>query len=92
MSVSEKTVFTKPRFKVLSGLFTNLSAAFIASAFTLLNLPQVSFLVILAVLTFNMVFATVCLLIAFWFEEYQIDSPPKKSLERGASTPKLVAI
>lgn len=62
-------IFTKARLRVLSGLFTNLSAGWIGAFLILPNFSDLLLLENQIILTVDMMAAIVCLLTAFWLEE-----------------------
>ena len=62
-------VFTFTRLRVLSGLFTNLSAGWIGAVFIFPNFNDLSLIENKIILIFDVAATIVCLLIAFWFEE-----------------------
>lgn len=62
-------VFTKRKLKVLSGLFTNLSAGWIGAVLVFPNFSDLSLLVNQLILTLDIIAAIVSLLIAFWLDE-----------------------
>ena len=66
------TLFTNPRLKVLSGLFTNLTAGLIGAIFIAPNFSDLSQTDNQLVLILDIVVATISLLTAFWFEERSI--------------------
>jgi len=61
--------FTSAKLKVLSGLFTNLSAGWIGAVVIFPNFSDLSSFWGKFLLTFDVIAAIVCLIIAFWFEE-----------------------
>jgi hypothetical protein len=61
--------FTPAKLKVLSGLFGNLAAGWLGAAIITPNFADLSELISKLVLTADIVFAILCLLLAFWFEE-----------------------
>lgn len=62
-------LFTPTKQRVLSGLFTNLSAGWIGAILIFPNFNDLSNNENKVVLFFDIIAAIVCLLIAFWFEE-----------------------
>lgn len=62
-------IFTPARLKVLSGFFANLAAGWFGAIVILPNFSDLTELESKLVLTGDGFFATVCLLLAFWFEE-----------------------
>jgi len=61
--------FTSPRLKVLSGLFTNLSAGWIGAIIIFQNFSNLSVFKDKLILLNDTLAAIMCLLIAFWLEE-----------------------
>lgn len=61
--------FTPAKVKVLSALFTNLSAGWIGAVIIFPNFSDLSSFWGKFLLTFDIVAAIVCLIVAFWFEE-----------------------
>ena len=64
-----KFLFTASKLKVLSGLFSNLSAGWIGAALIFPNFSNLLTVQNKLILTMDIVVAIVCLLIAFWLEE-----------------------
>ena len=64
-----RKIFIASRRKVLSGLFTNLSAGWIGAVFIFPNFANLSNINNLLILIYDIILAIVCLLIAFWLEE-----------------------
>lgn len=62
-------LFTSPRLKVLSGLFTNLAAGWIGAVMIFPNVSDFSTLGGKLLLTLDMVAGIVSLAVAFWVEE-----------------------
>lgn len=67
--VITEPLFTSPRLKVLSELFTNLTAGLVSAIFITPNFSDLSLLNNQVVLITDLIAATVCLLTAFFFEE-----------------------
>ena len=67
--VFTELLFTSPRLRVLSGLFTNLTAGLVGAIFITPNFSDLSLLNNQVVLITDMIAAIVCLLTAFFFEE-----------------------
>lgn len=64
-----RNLFIPSRLKVLSGLFTNLSAGWIGAVIILPNFADFTSIKGKLTLTADLIGATVCLLLAFWLEE-----------------------
>ena len=62
-------IFTPSRFRVLSGLFTNLSAGWIGAVLIFQNFSDLSISKARIILTLDIFAAILCLLLAFWLEE-----------------------
>lgn len=62
-------LFVASRLRVLSGLFTNLTAGWIGAIFIFPNFSDLSTLANKLVLTYDVLAAIVCLLVAFLLEE-----------------------
>jgi len=64
-----RKLFTSPRVRVLSSLFTNLAAGWIGAILIFPNFSDLAGLPNKLVLILDILAATVCLLVAFWLEE-----------------------
>lgn len=67
--IVQRLLFTKPRLKVLSALFTDLSAGWIGAVIIFQNFSNLSLFKDWLILITDIIAAIVCLLVAFWLEE-----------------------